>query len=71
MQGRRARRAGQLVASKQPRKYDEAVSLLKDIRDLSLRDPGQDLTEKFRAFFARHAAKPAFQRRLQEAGFGV
>ncbi|HEX5870775.1 MAG TPA: hypothetical protein VFY65_10185 [Longimicrobium sp.] len=56
-----------LAASKRPASYDEAVALLKDLRDLAARD-GRD--EEFRARFAtlrqQHARKPSFIDRLRK-----
>ena len=56
-----------LVASKQPKSYDQAVSLLKDLRDLAARD------EREAAFAARlqglreaHAKKSGFLERLKK-----
>jgi predicted nucleic acid-binding Zn-ribbon protein len=58
-----------LVQKKQPGKYDLAVSLLVDLRDLAVRRKGEASFEsavnKLRQV---HAAKPSFLRHLSEAG---
>jgi hypothetical protein len=57
------------VESKQQKGYDEAVGLLKDLRDVSLRDGAAGSFEaRVRSLHARHAKKPAFVKRLQKAG---
>jgi hypothetical protein len=55
-----------LVASKQPKSYDLAVSLLKDLRDLAARD-GREQTFAVRLQGLReaHAKKPSFLDRLR------
>ena len=63
------RQVDKLVGTKQPRKYDEAIALLKDLRDLSHRGTGMDFPESLRDLLVRHAAKTAFKRRLEQAGF--
>ncbi len=58
-----------LIATKQPKRYDEAVKLLIDLRDLAQRE-GKD--DKFRmrieTIHAVHARKPSFLERLGKAG---
>ncbi len=58
-----------LIATKQPNRYDEAVNLLKDLRDLARRD-GKDneFERKLNAIHAAHARKPSFLARLRKAG---
>lgn len=63
------RKAEMLIQTKQPHKYDEAVNLLLDLRELALRCEQeaafQSACSKLRD---AHASKPSFQRRLDEAG---
>lgn len=58
-----------LIQTKQPNKYDTAISLLADLRDLAARDKRE---ADFRATLGdlrnAHAAKPSFLRRLLDAG---
>lgn len=58
-----------LIATKQPKRYDEAVRLLLDLRDLAQRE-GKD--DKFRmrteTIHAVHARKPSLLERLRKAG---
>lgn len=56
-----------LVATKQPRKYDEAVRLLVDLRDLATRGGGADFRIRLERFRLEHARKPSLLRRLREA----
>jgi len=60
--------AGELIQTKQPKKYDEAVSLLVDLRDLGVQRGRQgefDLAlEQLRAL---HSSKPSFLSRLDKA----
>jgi len=58
-----------LIATKQPKRYDEAVTLLLDLRDLAQREGKED---KFRmrmeTIHAANARKPSFLERLRKAG---
>lgn len=56
-----------LVASKQPKSYDQAVSLLKDLRDLAIRD-GRELgfAARLQGLRKMHARKPSFLDRLRK-----
>ena len=58
-----------LVSSRKPKAYEEALLLLKDLREVSVRDNRPDV---FRARFAsicqRHAGKPSFIARLERGG---
>lgn len=55
-----------LIATKQPRRYDEAVKLLGDLRDLGARrgDAGQ-IEARIRRLCEAHSNKPSFLRRLR------
>ena len=56
-----------LVATKQPRKYDEAVRLLMDLRDLAARGGGGDFRIRLERFRVEHARKPSLIGRLEKA----
>lgn len=56
-----------LVASKRPTAYDEAVTLLKDLRDLAARDGRTAVFEaRLQAIRETHAKKPSFLDRLRK-----
>ena len=58
-----------LVASKSGRGYADAVRLLKDLRDLAVREETGGLFDgRLGQLRERHAKKRAFSRRLREAG---
>lgn len=62
------RRVDELVDSKKPTAYDEAVTLLTDLRDLSARDGGEAaFAVRLRALREQHARKPSFLQRLRRA----
>ena len=58
-----------LIATKQPGKYDQAVKLLCDLRDLGLH-PGRadEVQARLRKLYEEHAKKSRFLERLQGAG---
>ena len=59
----------QLVATKQPKRYDEAVSILKDLRDLSEREGNQlQFTQAVKKLRADQSRKPSLLNRLHAAG---
>ncbi len=62
-------KVSQLIATKQPKRYDEAVSILKDLRDFAEREGNQlrftQAVEKLRADQSR---KPSLLDRLRAAG---
>jgi FtsZ-interacting cell division protein YlmF len=62
-------KVNQLVATKQPKRYDEAVTILKDLRDLSARQGDQS---KFRQAMGKlhdeQSRKPTLVDRLRAAG---
>lgn len=61
-------RAGELAAAKKAGAYDEAVSLLRDLRDLAIRENRVNEAEaRLLAFREQHAGKPALLRRLDDA----
>lgn len=61
----------QLVLTKQPKKYDEAVTLLKDLHELGRRDTGLDFCQPLRELLQRHSGKPSFQERVKRAGLAA
>lgn len=63
-------RVDQLIATKQPKKYDEAVALLGDLRELAARDGRiQEHSARLRRIQMQHEGKPSFIGRLRKAGF--
>lgn len=59
----------QLIATKQPKKYDEAVALLGDLRELAARDgKGQEHSARLQRIQMQHEGKPTFVSRLRKAG---
>lgn len=58
----------QLVATKQPKRYDEAVGILIDLRDLAARKDGVDFRRRLAVLRAEHARKPTLIERLHKAG---
>ena len=58
-----------LIATKQPGKYDDAVTLLKDLRDIAIRAGRQGEVEaRLVRLREQHAKKPRLVARLQAAG---
>jgi len=58
-----------LIATKQPRKYDEAVDLLRDLRDVCQRDGRpEEARSRIAALRSEHAKKGRFIERLRAAG---
>jgi hypothetical protein len=57
----------ELIQTKQPKKYDQAVSLLTDLRDLALqRRREAEFNLALEQLRARHTSKPSFLRRLEK-----
>jgi hypothetical protein len=62
-------RVEQWIATKQPKRYDEAVSLLADLRDVANeRGNGPEFTAKMETLRQQHAQKLSLIKRLQVAG---
>jgi FtsZ-interacting cell division protein YlmF len=58
----------QLIATKQPKRYDEAVSMLEDLRDLAeMEQTSSEFSFKMNALAGEHARKPSLIRRFREA----
>jgi hypothetical protein len=65
------REVEQLIATKRPKDYDRAVSLLADLRDLALRAGWTEATVKrIREVRQRHANKPSLLERFEKAKLG-
>jgi hypothetical protein len=58
----------ELVATKQPKRYDDAVDLLTDLRDLAARKDGAEFRRRLEGLRAEHARKPTLIERLHKAG---
>src|SRR5262249_2822106 len=57
------------IQSKQPKQYDHAIELLKDLRDLAGRTgSGEDVSQRSRDLRERHHSKPSLIQRLDRAG---
>jgi hypothetical protein len=59
-----------LIGTKQPRKYEEAITLLVDLRDLDTRTKSCDFRFLIAELRRAHARKPAFIERLNNANLG-
>ena len=57
-----------LIAMRQPKGYDYALTLLVDLRDLAARKGGADFRQRVEELRAAHARKPTFIDRLEKAG---
>ena len=58
-----------LIATKQPGKYDAAVALLRDLRELAVRAGRREEAEaRLVRLYERHAKKPSLIGRLRAAG---
>jgi hypothetical protein len=64
------REAENLIETKNPRNYDLAVALLRDLSALGRRDGDHDaFTVRFLQLRSRHERKPSLQERFDKAGF--
>ncbi|HSU13045.1 hypothetical protein [Longimicrobium sp.] len=58
----------EMIATKQPKRYDEAVALLVDLRDLGARDGrAEEVLARIEEIRVRHEKKPSFLQRLAKA----
>jgi FtsZ-interacting cell division protein YlmF len=57
-----------LIATKQPKRYDEALALLEDLRDLAARNDGGDFRRRLEALRGEHARKATLIKRLHKLG---
>jgi hypothetical protein len=61
-----------LIATKTPRRYDEAVSLLKDLHDLAvLKGTDSEFERRMRGLFLEHSKKPSLIERFRKAKLPV
>jgi hypothetical protein len=60
--------AERLIATKQPKSYDQAMELLIDLRDLATRKGGSDFQQRLEALRAAHARKLTLMEKLKKAG---
>jgi FtsZ-interacting cell division protein YlmF len=61
-----------LINTKQPRNYERALDLLKDLRDLGVHRDGDDaFAAALRSLRSRHARKPSFLARLDKEGLAA
>jgi FtsZ-interacting cell division protein YlmF len=57
-----------LIATKQPKRYDEAVLLLKDLRDLGdMKGASSDFEQRMSSLYRGHAKKPSLVDRFRKA----
>jgi hypothetical protein len=61
-------RVENLIDSKLPKNYDEAVTLLVDLRDLDKRKNRDDFSARIKTLRRKHAYKPTLIKRLEKAG---
>jgi hypothetical protein len=61
----------ELIAAKQSKRYDEALAVLEDLRDLAARNDGADFRCRLEMLRAAHARKAKFIEKLHKAGVGV
>lgn len=58
----------ELIATKLPKRYDEAVALLQDLRDLAAgKGEGADFSRRMRALQNEHARKPSLMEKFRAA----
>lgn len=58
-----------LIATKQPKNYDEAIAMLGDLRDLCVRAGRQaEAAARIARLQQEHASKPSLMKRLRQAG---
>jgi len=63
------RQVDALIATKQPKGYDDAIALLRDLRDLCVRAGRQaEAAARIDGLRQKHASKRSLMKRLREAG---
>ena len=63
------REMAELIETKKPREYDQAVSLLRDLQALAEREGGSaEFRQRFGELRVRHDRKPSLQERFDKAG---
>jgi hypothetical protein len=61
-------KANQLIVTKRPKNYDEAISILQDLRELAEKDgAGSAFYQRMQSLCRDHASKPALLERLRKA----
>ncbi len=65
------RQVDSLIAATKPKAYDEAVTILTDLRDLAARGDAPSFWRRMAALRDRHAGKPSFLRRLSNAALAA
>jgi hypothetical protein len=64
--------ANQLIVTKRPRNYDEAISILQDLRELAEKDGASPaFYQRMQSLYRDHASKPSLLERLQKAKLAV
>jgi len=61
-------RVEDLVATRKPKAYDQALELLADLRDLGARKDAADFQRRLAALRTAHASKPRLVGRLDKSG---
>jgi uncharacterized Zn finger protein len=65
-------KANQLIVTKRPRNYDEAISILQDLRELAEKDGASPaFYQRMQSLYRDHASKPSLLERLQKAKLAV
>jgi hypothetical protein len=55
-------KANQLIVTKRPRNYDEAISILQDLRELAEKDGASSaFHQRMQSLYGDHASKPGLQ----------
>jgi len=61
-------KANQLIVTKRPRNYDEAISILQDLRELAEKDgASSEFHQRMQSLCRDHASKPALLEKFQKA----
>jgi hypothetical protein len=64
--------ANQLIVTKRPRNYDEAISILQDLRELAGKDGASSaFHQRMQSLCREHASKPALLEKFQKAKLAV
>jgi hypothetical protein len=65
-------KANQLIVTKRPRNYDEAISILQDLRELAEKDGASSaFYQRMQSLCGDHASKPALLEKFQKARLAV
>jgi hypothetical protein len=64
--------ANQFIVTKRPRNYDEAISILQDLRELAEKDGAiSTFHQRMQSLCREHASKPALLKKFQKAKLAV